>query len=273
MEEKKIVFLIERNDAGLPAFDFQYELINAIDYIKWLYPSSEEYSYELIAKIPDEIPTDVDMIPVGSVEFISAFCQKFYHFQPRPLNIPELICTPEFAKRDIFLYNPVEAAPIEICSIGGAGGGRPVDSYAESEFFIKSNDKIKGFSDFGKLGSLAKEDKWYFVSEVIQDIESEFRCFVYRDELVDIRQYAGDSMSYYHQPRLDVTLVKRIVEAYKGHSPAYTLDIGVHAGKGSFIIELHNFWSCGLYGFSQYIKLLRMTVAGFRHEVRSNKIK
>ena len=50
-----------------------------------------------------------------------------------------------------------------------------------------------------------------------------------------------------------------MIETYKPEAPvAYTLDIGVEKYRGTFIIECHRFFSCGLYGFSDHRRYPKM---------------
>ena len=53
--------------------------------------------------------------------------------------------------------------------------------------------------------------------------------------------------------------MKRAFSYLMGQAPvAYTLDIGVkwkEGGNETFVIECHDFYSCGLYGFSDLNKL------------------
>lgn len=241
-------FLIEAGKEGIPVFDFQYELINAIGFLKWAYPDEVPYQYMIVKSI-DEIKNVGDKdIPVGSVEFSSRFLQTFHNISPKPLNIPAILQTEKFLKRRVFYFNPLK------------------DQIPDnSRYFIKNHEKIKEYTAVSYLKDLPKEDKNYFVSEIIKEIDLEFRCFVFDDKLVDIRRYSGGIDNIKHSP--DVGLIQEIIRTYKGQSRAYTLDVGVSKELGTFIIELHNFWSCGLYGFTSPEKLVAMTIQGIKAEL------
>jgi len=58
----------------------------------------------------------------------------------------------------------------------------------------------------------------------------------------------------------DVKLINEMINEYKGKNLCYTLDVGVN-DKGTFILESHDFFSCGLYGFSDYRILPKMFIA------------
>lgn len=111
-----------------------------------------------------------------------------------------------------------------------------------------------------KLGFINDREAYpvgnYQISDMT-DIDAEYRCFVYKDELVGIHYYSGNFTVFpdYEQ----ILKMKRAFSYLMGQAPvAYTLDIGVKWKEGeneTFVIECHDFYSCGLYGFSDLNKL------------------
>ena len=85
------------------------------------------------------------------------------------------------------------------------------------------------------------------------DIDSEWRVFVFNQTLYGIQNYSGDFTMF-----PDVKLIKEMIKNYNNNG-AYTLDIGIN-NDGTFIIECHDFFSCGLYGFSDYKMLPLMFI-------------
>ena len=86
------------------------------------------------------------------------------------------------------------------------------------------------------------------VSEVMDDIESEWRCFIYNGELVDLKCYSGDPFKVPSKQYIDVC-----IKNFKSAPIAYTLDICTRSGGHTIpaeVIEVHDFFSCGLYGFN-----------------------
>ena len=68
----------------------------------------------------------------------------------------------------------------------------------------------------------------------------------------------------------DVRRIKDMINTYTlyNQSPiAYTLDIGIN-DKGTFIIEIHDFFSCGLYGFANHSKLPFMFYRWFHEYIK-----
>ena len=93
----------------------------------------------------------------------------------------------------------------------------------------------------------------------IDDIISEWRLFIRDGEILDIRNYLGDSFIC-----PDKKLCSDIVKSYITNRPVYTLDIGVRENMDLVVIEVHDFFSCGTYGFSDYRKYPIMLWRWFR---------
>jgi hypothetical protein len=178
-------------------------------------------------------PMHEKYVPIGSVEFVSEFLQHFYGLTPKPINVPEELFSPQFSHRPI--YNGTEADVLKL-------NGR---------WFVKSNDKIKGFTelllcDRNHVWGIPKGN--YQISAQIS-IESEWRAFVFDKKLVGLRNYAGEFTKF-----PNVYTIESMIRAYKSAPVAYTLDVGINS-NGTFVIECHDFFSCGLYGFDDHAKL------------------
>lgn len=223
-------FLIQTINSEIQ-FDFQWELIQAIKGTNWF---RNEIIYEYVL-------SDIDIpncIPIGSVEFVSNYMKKYYDKEIIPLNIPDVLMKDKYLKRDCKILNKV-------------------DINITNPTFIKSINTIKGLTDIINKNIEYKEDQ-YFVSEVI-NIDSEWRSFIYNRELVGLQNYSGDFTLF-----PDVKLIKEMIRDYKNSPLAYTLDVGINNDDGTFIIELHNFTSCGLYGWSNHKLLPSMFTNWFR---------
>ncbi len=191
--------------------DFSFALIENCRYLEWFHYSS---CFKCLL-------TDANLIkgcvPIGSVEFVIEYLQKYYNKTPKPRNVPMELLPEEFSGRNIF--NGTED------DIKGLA-------------FVKSNDRIKGFvsiCDEVPTGN-------YQISDVI-DIDSEWRGFVYKRELVGLQNYSGEFTIF-----PDVVKILNMIEAYTDAPVAYTLDVGI-TKRNTIVIEVHDFFSCGLYGF------------------------
>jgi hypothetical protein len=242
-------FLIQKIN-GKIVHDFSFTLLQSIEFQRWLTQNKD--GEKIIVKYFDTVPDAIEFkfkqihnkyVPVGSVEFVSAFLQHFYGKTPKPRNVPEELwnhpsyhSSYDFAKRHIF-------------------NGTEKDF--KGRMFIKSNEKIKGtcgiFNEKEPINLPAGE---YQFSDVLTVIESEWRAFVYDGKLVGLQNYAGDFTKF-----PNVTIIKEMIKAYKSAPIAYTLDVGIGEDKyddkygmylysETFVIEVHDFFSCGLYGFA-----------------------
>lgn len=131
--------------------------------------------------------------------------------------------------------------------------------------FIKDADTLKSWNNLLYLGldrdvsEFIEPDKHYVVSEIL-DIMCEYRVFVYRDQIQSIQCYINNKLIF---PDLD--LIKEMIEDYKSDSKrpkAYTIDVCIDTRKKTSVLEVHNFVSCGLYGFQDEI-LLNMLADGY----------
>lgn len=207
-------FLIQTIDGGIK-HDFSFTLLQAIDFHKWI-------GNDIKVRLSNGyMPSNY--IPIGSVEFVSEYILKFYGVVVRPINIPIELIGQEFCGRNVI-----------------NGTNLDIDGLK----FVKSNDGIKSFT---KICEYAPDGN-YQISDLI-DIQSEYRCFVYKQKLVGINNYSGDFTIF-----PDIEKINKMIDSFKSAPVAYTLDVAICNGN-TVIIEVHDFFSCGLYGFSD-LKIL-----------------
>jgi hypothetical protein len=231
-------FIIQTID-GQIKHDFSFTLLEAIRYQNW-YRNEQVCRFSLIdSGFPDfRIPG----IPVGSVEFVSNYLEKYYNLKPAPRNVPDQLIT--YAGRLIF------------------DGSHLTTRYQKC--FAKSNDTIKGFSDFVDPGDVLPAGNYQFSSEI--EMDSEWRCFVYQNDLVGLQNYSGDFTLF-----PDVSKIKEMIRDFSGAPVAYTLDVCVN-GQGTFVVEVHDFFSCGLYGFADLRILPHMFARWFDEFIKEGTI-
>jgi len=107
--------------------------------------------------------------------------------------------------------------------------------------FVKSNDTIKSFTELCDRAPVGN----YQISDII-DIDSEWRTFVYDGKMVGLQNYSGRFDIF-----PDVDKINTMIKTYTTQPIAYTLDVAISGGETA-IIEVHDFFSCGLYGFSDH---------------------
>ena len=220
-------FLIQVGETGLPLHDFGFQMIEACNYKTW-FDIDNPYVYSLWYDVGTTAFNDY--IPIGSVEFVHQFLKQYYGIENiKPINIPLSLFNHNYLKRHCNIINKQDKQKI------GYHGKR----------FVKSMDKIKSFAeivDGYDINEIPEGN--YLFSEVI-DIQSEWRAFVYNKKLVGLQNYSGNFIDF-----PDVVLIENMIKDYQDCPPAYTLDVGINHEVGTFLIEVHNFYSCGLYGFA-----------------------
>jgi hypothetical protein len=81
---------------------------------------------------------------------------------------------------------------------------------------------------------------------------SEYRTFIFRGRLVGINNYAGDFKIF-----PDVKKINEYIANFNKYK-SYTMDFAITEKGELKLIEIHQFFSCGLYGFFDYNILLNM---------------
>lgn len=218
--------------------DFSFALIESIDYQNWLNKGVHDYYLT-----GDLLEHDYSQfIPSGSIQFIEKFLGIYHDIHNiKPINIPEQLLNIRFTKRSCEILDK------DRINLNG------------TEKFIKSMQRLKGFT--GVVNAINEDflSGDYLVSDLI-NIESEWRSFVYDGQLVGLQNYSGDFTLF-----PDINFIKSCIAAYTECPPAYTLDVGVNSKDGTFVIEVHNFYSCGLYGFNDSKILPQMFIRSFNH--------
>lgn len=238
--------------------DFSFHLIQSIHYKKWIDPTSKvtiKYlNYDPTEDVPE--PDDIYPIPfqerhkgycpIGSVEFVTEYLHYFYGLTPKPRNVPEELF--HYAGREIF-----NGSDLSFKNLKG-------------RFFFKSNNKIKGCSGYYDSGIPTDlPEGSYQISEFIPNITSEWRVFVYEKNLVGLQNYTGDFTKW---PNMNT--IRGMIGNYISAPIAYTLDVAISEDRGTFVIECHDFFSCGLYGFSDYRILPNMFYRWFQEYLKFN---
>ena len=230
---------------GAVVHDFAFALKQAIDFQAWFYGEAQHsVSYSDTPTLAGPIASG-KVIPVGSNEFVFAYIQQYEPKAPQniePIYIPTPLQTEAFLGRSLSRETDIENALINQTF--------PV--------FVKSATQYKGVTSLleRRVGLPADE---YWLSSCIS-IQSEWRGFIHNHELLDVRSYAG---AFRATPDFDK--IDAMIAAYRNEAPAaYTLDVAVTETGDTVILEVHPFVSCGLYGFDQGDKLIKMLIDGYR---------
>lgn len=240
-------FLIE-SENYLPKHDFGFAVIEACKYRKdFNYTLSEDY-YRHPSVYTRRNRLKVSQVPVGSVDFVHRHLLNWYgqSYVPTPCIIAQEL--------NQFLGREYKVLAVEELPLVG-------------EYFIKPANLVKGETTILNRYTQAYEltEKEYICSSLI-NISSEHRVFVHNNRVVDIRTYNNDFLTL---PDLDK--LNRIIRTIANPPIAYTLDVAVTEEKETVIIELHNFYSCSLYGMQDTEKAAIMMSQWFCEHLRKLK--
>ena len=93
------------------------------------------------------------------------------------------------------------------------------------------------------------DDTMLMVYDVFSSpIKSEWRCYIGRDKVVDIRNYSGDMFTAPNKEYLE-----SVIDSNKLKFPmAYTIDIGILENGDNVVVEYNDMWAIGNYGIDNY---------------------
>jgi ATP-grasp domain, R2K clade family 2 len=244
-----IKFLIQKINKEI-RHDFAFTLLESVNYNNWYNPASNMrvMFFNTKAEQTDLVFNERyhNYVPIGSVEFVSAFLRQFYNKELKPLNVPEELFG--FAGRDILNGNQTSLNETNV-----------------GIYFIKSNDKIKGFTEVITIDikhPINIPNGNYQISEYII-IDSEWRAFIYQNKLVGLQNYLGDFTMF-----PNINKINGMIKAFKSAPVAYTLDVGI-SNSDTFVVECNSMTSVGLYGFSNHRILPHMFYRWFYQYVRN----
>ena len=227
--------------------------LEAIAVNSWMHPESHcKVSFCSEADLPQK--NVKNKIPIGSVSFTN----KVLEMQGRPpllvLNVPEYLRTEAFAGRKTAVVSAEDVLSV-------------YTDWNTDKLFIKSNERLKAEFTGVYTKSQIQTPLWLedelpdkeelFVSEVV-DFVSEWRCFVYEKMLYGIRNYTGDEFVIPSKQTIE-----QCIEAVGDRFGAYVLDVGVLQNGKTVVVEMHEFMSCGLYGYEDKM-LLPMLIKAYR---------
>lgn len=268
-------YLIQTCD-GLLTLDFAVETYNMLQYVKW--QNTNQWLHNIVLCELSDLETIQfakgfadSIIPVGTLEFVKKFVNIVRKDRNKePIQLPAMhlpACLHQFCERKIGTFQ----LPNEYLRIQEFLSALP-----GKEVFVKFGDIKNPFN-----GRMTKEllltqikdsvreciKQEVELSEAIpsNDILSEYRCFIKNQELVHVSNYAGD-----FKVTPDFSVIQQMIDALVQTSAiepkiAYTLDVAILRSGKTVPIEMHEFYSCGLYGFSDYRLLRLMTHQTWRH--------
>ena len=195
-----------------------------------------------------------DYTPIGTVEFVKAFAEKIGVKLPDPIHATELLdLENRWYHQDMYR---------EAC----------IHSHKYSTtmfpFFVKPMWELKKFTGF--VAKSIKDFDFYpeidwsttklFCTEVLENIASEWRCYVLNGKVFSCVNYAGDPLVFPSKRQIELLLSE-----YKSSPVGFSLDVAVcklskesaNYEKTSFI-EINDAYALGYYGgdVELYTKIL-----------------
>ena len=248
--------------------DFVFAMQKAKEWWDWWKPKSG------IVEFVDS-GCSKEICPIGSLEF----CLDYYKnlgITLEPMNVP----------LNLFEY-----------SIGATNGSRKVPNFPDwikeledtsfshfndknrlidhpwmnGGFYLKSETKFKypGNGVYNSVRAFIESEYYdpsdrYQITSVDSNLSDEWRYFVFDGKVVGCKCYLPDDIMSPEVPDKDWVLDK----VKKIDLPAFTLDIvmGKPPRKTPRIVEVHDFFSCGLYGFDDYKVLPYMFYRSHLHK-------
>jgi len=226
-------FLIQTVN-GKCALDLCQAMEKAEEFYRWK-NDAFEIAY---ADMEDMIEYDAETCPVGTLEFVFKYVDGLYgkdeHLRIKPINVPD--------------WARPYAIGGYVINIGNVGKDADIISKLslahEHRMFMKSRNDFKspinGFID-------CREQIKDNVQLVLEgDIVSEWRIFVHKGKNIDIKNYSGDPFAFPDADRI------HFFESINDSIKEGTVDICITSDGTMHIMECHDFFSCGLYGFADY---------------------
>lgn len=193
-------------------------------------------------------PVDVNCIPVGTIAFVKeSLSKQGYSNVLRPIEVPYFLQCYDFLKRE---YRIVEYK--DLPKTGRYFVKDVSHLKASNASCVSMNNFGSWFEDYTSLEpnkDIRIDETKFSISEVLS-IQSEYRVLVCDDRVLAVQYYNGDCLVFPNPSFIREILREIEIQRALGYllPRSYTLDIGV-CDKGSFLIEMHNFVSCGTYGF------------------------
>lgn len=186
-----------------------------------------------------------DYTPIGTVEFVKTFAEKVGIELPRPI-FPIELYELEGRWYDYAFRNLLPEYPCHV---------KPLEEHKKFTGFVAKSDK-----DFDLYPEVDWNNTKLFCTQVIDNIISEWRCYVLKGKVFACVNYSGDPLKF---PRERV--IEDMITQCKSQPVAFSLDIALCTNKGAGdnylstrFIEINDAWALGYYGGDvvNYTKML-----------------
>lgn len=238
--------------------DFQNQLRVSLDDCERNQPDGycnciRHYSLESLDKplVVEKLKKDNpdEWCPVGTIEF----CEKWF---TDVCGLP--YCKPRNLPECLFKYRGGMDSPSnKFQELMSTKDRDYINIVKDVKCFVKSNEIIKHPRNgvFSVKELISEFSPWnghdIQVSVLEDDIVSEWRAFIFHGKIIDIRPYVGDPFAA--PSKLSVMEFVDEIQKSDDRIPSYTLDVFVTKNGRTKPLEMHDFFSCGLYGFQSHL--------------------
>ena len=192
-----------------------------------------------------------DYTPIGTVEFVKTFAEKVGIELPKPIFPTELY---ELENREWYIntreqlnhwsYDGSTPYPVFV---------KPLEEHKKFTGFVAKSDK-----DFDLYPEVDWNNTKLFCSQVIDNIVSEWRCYVLNGKVFACVNYVGDPLIFPNSREIE-----RMIQYFENSPVAYSLDIaicktgGIAESYKNKFLEINDAWALGYYGgdVEMYLKM------------------
>ncbi|MEG1926604.1 MAG: ATP-grasp domain-containing protein [Ruthenibacterium sp.] len=235
-------FLIQtEEETGIPITDMGLAILRGEQFREWFHNELPDVTMieEHMALTPEQRTMVCDnlAVPIGTVQWT----QEAVGVTIKPLNIPR-----QYWSKPYFVSRPCK---------GNLCHSQLEKELVNGPLFVKSATQCKAWAPvIAKNVADVPADKLYFATAPT-NFRAEWRAFIYRNKVMDVRRYAGDWW-------MDKAISREWIEAVcsEGDFSAHTIDFGLNDAGALDLIEVHPFIACGLYGFEDYDVIRKMAL-------------
>lgn len=213
---------------------------------EWLHPDNYKIKITTLnglSVVIRLIEGDAHILPIGSVEFMKKAAEILEVSLPKPLNIPDSLLN--YCDRKVWNCN--------IKNVNFPCFIKPLEEAKLFTGFVAKNENslslyYKELSDFKGMVQC---------SEIIDNIVSEWRCFILNGKVLNCSNYSGDPLIFPNSNK-----IKFLLEKYKDAPSGYSLDVAVVDNNGkneTILMEVNDGFALGNYGCDpeDYFKILK----------------
>ena len=185
--------------------------------------------------------------PIGTVEFVKAFAEKIGVKLPDPIHATELLKLEGRWYSEGLLRNEFQSKnkypfPIFV---------KPLIELKKFTGFVAKSDK-----DFDLYPEVDWSTTKLFCTQVLENIVSEWRCYVLNGKVFACVNYSGDPLRFPY-----AHVIEELIEKVSNPPIAYSLDVAVVEVNYQYFthfIEINDAFSLGYYGgdVELYTKML-----------------